>query len=408
MKWHKTARRDAFSEPFITSIDKEVFCSRLNAVDFFKFTRYLVVDMTRYLDSREFDSFERSIRKRVGNEAFVRSAINRMYDAYEALEKVLLEVSVQKLRAMSNEELAELLRKYLMMLARAHETFWVATSISNCFAEQVREALLHRLKQLTKEEDFEKYFSIITNPYEYLKVGKSTRARYEKEFKEVVDEIDFLKEDISKIKKIREIIFLRTFRREKEDVSTRKLELITKEIGRRTGLGKKIYLMTYSEILKLMKKGKRVPERKLSERKKEIALLFEKNVEKVLTGPEIRMLGKQVEEIQTEEMNELQGMVACRGFAEGKVRVVKQGKVGGIREGEILVTMMTTPDFAPAIRKCAGIITEEGGITCHAAILSREFNVPCVVGIKKATKILKNGDHVVLDAEKGRVIRKGK
>lgn len=104
------------------------------------------------------------------------------------------------------------------------------------------------------------------------------------------------------------------------------------------------------------------------------------------------------------EIHELTGRVACPGKVTGKVRVILLKKdVGLIEEGEILVSTMTTPDFVPAVKKCAAIITDEGGITCHAAIVSRELGKPCIIGTKIATKVLKDGDVVEVDAEKGAV-----
>lgn len=72
-----------------------------------------------------------------------------------------------------------------------------------------------------------------------------------------------------------------------------------------------------------------------------------------------------------------------------------------MNDGDILVTGMTTPDFLSAIRKSAGFVTDEGGITCHAAIVSRELKKPCIIGTKIATQILKDGDLVEVDANKG-------
>ncbi|GAG17127.1 unnamed protein product, partial [marine sediment metagenome] len=67
----------------------------------------------------------------------------------------------------------------------------------------------------------------------------------------------------------------------------------------------------------------------------------------------------------------------------------------------ILVTNMTTPDLMQAIEKVVAIVTDEGGILCHAAIVSREFGIPCVIATKIATKVLKDGDLVEVDADKG-------
>jgi pyruvate,water dikinase len=71
------------------------------------------------------------------------------------------------------------------------------------------------------------------------------------------------------------------------------------------------------------------------------------------------------------------------------------------QEGEILVTGMTRPEFVPLMRRAAAIVTDEGGITCHAAIVSRELNKPCIIGTKFATHILKDGDEVLVDANQG-------
>ncbi|MDE1825602.1 MAG: hypothetical protein KGH61_04450 [Candidatus Micrarchaeota archaeon] len=82
-------------------------------------------------------------------------------------------------------------------------------------------------------------------------------------------------------------------------------------------------------------------------------------------------------------------------------------KVG---DGEVMVAPMTTPDYIPAMAMAAAIVTDEGGITCHAAINAREMNKPCIVGTEIATSTLHNGDLVEVDANKGIVtkIRAGK
>lgn len=79
-----------------------------------------------------------------------------------------------------------------------------------------------------------------------------------------------------------------------------------------------------------------------------------------------------------------------------------------VKKGDILVSPMTTSAFMPAIKKATAIVTDEGGITCHAAIVSRELNTPCIIGTKIATQVLKDGDIVEVDANKGivRLIKK--
>lgn len=96
------------------------------------------------------------------------------------------------------------------------------------------------------------------------------------------------------------------------------------------------------------------------------------------------------------------GRVACLGKAIGRVKIVfSKDEIYRVREGNILVTKMTRPDYVLAMRRAGAIVTDEGGITCHAAIISRELNVPCIVGTGCATRIFKDGDLVQVDAIKG-------
>ncbi|MHB8604068.1 MAG: phosphoenolpyruvate synthase [Thermoplasmatota archaeon] len=100
----------------------------------------------------------------------------------------------------------------------------------------------------------------------------------------------------------------------------------------------------------------------------------------------------------------LSGLGASPGRASGKVAIVEDvTQLDKCADGDILVTQMTTPDMVPAMRRAAAIVTDEGGVTCHAAIVSRELGVPCVVGTKEATKKLKDGLVITVDGEKGHV-----
>jgi len=103
-----------------------------------------------------------------------------------------------------------------------------------------------------------------------------------------------------------------------------------------------------------------------------------------------------------EEVREITGMNASSGTVVGKVRIIKSPKnIDKMQEGEVLVTTMTSPDFVLAMKKAAAIITDEGGITCHAAIVARELGIPCIIGTKIATKVLKDGDEVEVKANHG-------
>ncbi len=103
---------------------------------------------------------------------------------------------------------------------------------------------------------------------------------------------------------------------------------------------------------------------------------------------------------------ELRGTTAMKGKASGTVKVIRKiSDFDKFEKGNILVTSMTRPEFVPIIEKAAAIVTDEGGITSHAAIVSREMKKPCVIGVQTATKVLKDGDFVEVDATNG-VVKK--
>ena len=108
----------------------------------------------------------------------------------------------------------------------------------------------------------------------------------------------------------------------------------------------------------------------------------------------------------------VRGLPASPGLTSGVVHVIDDPKdINKFKDGEILVTLMTSPDWVPAMKKAAAIITNSGGMTCHAAIVSREMQIPCIVGTKSqsiaATEVLKTGDIVTVDAKNG-IVYKGK
>lgn len=105
----------------------------------------------------------------------------------------------------------------------------------------------------------------------------------------------------------------------------------------------------------------------------------------------------------TNGVTHFSGTVACKGdICEGVVQtILTTEEAQDFKEGNILVTSMTSPEYLPAMKKAKAIITDEGGLTCHAAITSREIGVPCIIGTRIATKVLTDGDRVTVDAEKG-------
>lgn len=101
-------------------------------------------------------------------------------------------------------------------------------------------------------------------------------------------------------------------------------------------------------------------------------------------------------------ISKFKGDVACPGKVSGSVKIVNTIiDLPKMKQGDVLVSVATSPAIVAAMKKAVAIVTDEGGLTCHAAIVSRELNIPCVIGAKIATKVLKDGDMVEVDANSG-------
>lgn len=164
------------------------------------------------------------------------------------------------------------------------------------------------------------------------------------------------------------------------------------------------------ELSRLIIQGKKVTNNNLEKRKK---ILFYSYLDKfgrikkeIFYGPQVFAAKKYFQRYNAiAKDGNLKGFVASRGknqdIISGKVRVVLHAKGARLKVGEILVTGMTRPEFVPLMKRAKAIITNEGGITTHAAIVSRELKKPCIIGTKIATQVLKNGDRIQLNLQTG-------
>lgn len=127
----------------------------------------------------------------------------------------------------------------------------------------------------------------------------------------------------------------------------------------------------------------------------------------VATGGDIKTLRRfMFNNAKRDKVNDIRGLAASVGKATGRARIIQSSRdIGKVKAGDILIAVMTRPDYIVGIKKAAAIVTNEGGITCHAAIVSRELGIPCVIGTKIATEIFKDGDLVEVNANHG-VVRK--
>ncbi len=144
----------------------------------------------------------------------------------------------------------------------------------------------------------------------------------------------------------------------------------------------------------------------ITERTKHCVYYAEKDLDIVVIGEDCKKYEATILEENVDGITEVKGQIACIGKVTGVVRIVNSVEdISKVNEGDILVSIATNPDVLPAMKKAVAFVTEQGGITSHAAIVARELNKPCVIGTKIATKVFKDGDLVEVDAEKG-IVRK--
>ena len=202
-----------------------------------------------------------------------------------------------------------------------------------------------------------------------------------------------------------QFIYLRTYTAENSDRLFYYIrEKLLFEIAVRLQIPREeILCMTYQEISDL-KHGLRAEKSAIAKRKSGEVITFFGGENQAYYGAGANALLTELLPIENNEIAILTGSVACSGEIRGRVKIVSDfTQTDKVEEGDIVVTSMTTPEIISALEKAGGIITDEGGITCHAAILAREYGVPCLVGTKTATRVLSDGMHVYLDCIGGRV-----
>ena len=169
------------------------------------------------------------------------------------------------------------------------------------------------------------------------------------------------------------------------------------------------YFLTSEEMISVLA-GVKISLSKLKERRKSAVILRVNKISKVIEGKEAEELWEETKVIIGAKKNSnvdisettVKGSSACRGNVRGIARLILTPKdFNNLKKDEVLVTTMTSVDFIHVMERASAFVTNEGGIISHAAIISRESHIPCIIGTKIATKVLKDGDLVEVDADKG-------
>jgi phosphohistidine swiveling domain-containing protein len=246
------------------------------------------------------------------------------------------------------------------------------------------------------------------NPAKALQEIEENKLKTEKRQAELAKKLIIDFEHLGILKFARDLVFTKGARKDALFCAISVLENVYREVGRRRYLSLRQVRYLSPEELSKMLRGEQISAEMLNERYS-FSIYYSSKKPKTdvfLTGDKAKVFISKLnilkEEIKDTKL--LAGDCASPGRARGEAKVINViADMVKMKDGDILISVATTPDLIPAIKKASAIVTDVGGITCHAAIISRELGIPCVVGTKIATKILKDGMIIDVDATHGKV-----
>lgn len=224
---------------------------------------------------------------------------------------------------------------------------------------------------------------------------------------ELLDEFSVDQEHARRFRLCSELLYAKNYRKEMAYFALSHADRLLAEIARRlqlTPLQVRYFLV--DELCSALENGTPLAGAEAEQRHAFCLYLIENGSARLLKRPDAVHWLSLIEEEQITSSDSVKGSCACPGDATGRVILLADAReLGRVQAGDVIVSYSTNPSMVPAMRRAAAIVTEMGGISSHAAIVSREFNIPCIVGAKGVTKLFSNGDMVEVKAAQG-VIRR--
>ena len=322
-----------------------------------------------------------------------------------------------------SEMATSILDKYIEKAGRQSEKQEILDSL---FKPEKRAAILQLQYEVEKHDGkpTDKVFEDLYEKYKWLScldlhnkpwtkeefrqhIKSFTKTSHKKEvlFSSYAKELKITAADLDYLKMAKRFVYIKDARDDFRRESVYYSLILFKEIADRMGFSAEdISFFQEQEIIDFLSGGETVSKDIISGRKKGYVIYLSKNKKPIcLQGSNVSKVLKLFKLVSgDEETSQITGMVASKGLARGRVAIVRGVKdLGKVKEGDVLVAVTTHPDYVPAMRRAVAIVTDEGGVTSHAAIVAREFGLPCIVGTKQATKVLKDNNLVEVNAEEG-------
>ena len=251
-------------------------------------------------------------------------------------------------------------------------------------------------------EEIKKIFNSKLNINSEIKRLSNTPKENKIKKKKLIKAMKLNKEIISLITISEDFTLWQDERKKFAFLTTHYLSKFIEEISKRTKIPiDSLKYITQREV-QMVFDGK-LKEKEMLARKQNSVYYWDKKGMEAVVGKEADKVKETI--LGSKELGQIddfRGLTASVGKAIGRVKILKSvTEISKVEQGDILVAVMTRPDYIPAMKKASAIVTDEGGITCHAAIVSRELKIPCIIGTKIATKVLKDGQLVEVNANHG-------
>lgn len=221
-----------------------------------------------------------------------------------------------------------------------------------------------------------------------------------------LEKLDASKEMAGLFRQMEELLYMKTYRMDALYRSYEAVQPLLKKIAKDSYLSlQQIYFCPLPLILEMLASGS-FNEGLINELGKYSARYFDGEKIHLLVGDEARKIVAPAKAGLPKQavINKLEGKCAYPGKVEGRVAVINRAEeMKKFQDGDILVSVVTDPSLLPIMKKASAFVTNQGGLTCHAAIVARELHIPCVIGTKIATRVLKDGDKVEVDATNGTI-----
>jgi phosphohistidine swiveling domain-containing protein len=316
-------------------------------------------------------------------------------DLYQ-IAKEIKKRKLENIFDLSSKEIGKILAKKAPQILKrilSHLEKWAYITVHILTGEgKTFESLCQEIKEILKKENPEKMLLSL------LKRKREIKNKFNKTLKKIGN---------SEIKKLvnllQETIFMRDYRFQAVCKAGFLVRPLINAIAQKFDCQyQDIYYLTPKEVIRFLQNGPPKNFKKIIfDRKKDYGILITKKRTKIYVNEELAKIKRKSKQ-QLAKIEQIKGIVANPGKVTGKVVIVENvDQLSKVKPKDILVTQQTTPGFVPILKKVSAIVTDLGGVTCHAAIVSRELKIPCIIGTKIATTVLKDGDLVEVDANKG-------